>query len=34
MRYTNRRNPVLPVSLHVPDSEAHVMRTADDPDAP
>ena len=25
MQYTNRRNPVLPVSLHVPDGEAHVM---------
>lgn len=25
MQYTNRRNPVLPVSMHVPDGEAHMM---------
>lgn len=25
MKYTNKRNPILPLSVHVPDVEAHVM---------
>lgn len=25
MLFTNRRNPILPLSCHIPDSEAHVM---------
>lgn len=25
MKYNNQRNPILPVNIHIPDSEAHVM---------
>jgi hypothetical protein len=25
MKYTNKRNPILPLDCHIPDSEAHVM---------
>ena len=25
MRYENQRNPILPLSVHIPDSEGHVM---------
>ena len=25
MKYENQRNPILPLSVHIPDSEAHVM---------